>query len=752
MASRIKGITIEIDGNTTPLTKALKSVNGTISKTQTELKDVNKLLKLDPNNTQLLQQKQGLLAEAIKATSAKLDEEKKALEQLKQSGNTEQTQEQQRALEREIIATEQSLEKLAKESIDTDNALDGLGDESEKTAKDLDKTKEKGEGLKKALVAVGKGAAVMAAATAAAVAKVTKEMVNASIDTAKYADEILTLSAQTGVATDKLQAYNYAAELVDVSTETITKSMAKNIKSMSSAAQGSDKMVAAYDKLGISVKNADGSLRDSETVYWEAIDALKGVKNETERDAIAMQIFGKSAQELNPLIEKGSAGMKELTDEAKEAGAVLSDDQLADAGAFDDAIQRLKSGAGAAKNAVGMVLIPALTQLSTDGKGLLNDFTKGIVEADGDMSKIGTVIGDALSGAIGLITKNLPQILNIGTGIVDALLSGIIKTLPSIITTVVQFIPQITGIIVKLIPQLTSALLGTLPLLIGAITTLITQLLPQLSTMLPQIVEQIIQVVPLLVNALINAIPQLLTGAVQFLTAIIDALPEIMRMLNEVLPQVVETITKFLIAPKTLKLLLKSAITLLTSIIKAVPQIVSSLNKVIPSIISAITHGLKAGLSAVGAAAKELGNKIKEKIKDKIADAKTWGKDLIDNFVSGIKNSIHKITDAMKKIGQKIKDLIGFSEPKEGPLSNFHTYAPDMIDLFSEGILKSLPTLQKAVGQMAMTIDGGGTVTNNRNVTVNQYNSYSAPHSQYELWQSRQDLTRTIKNTVRGAV
>ena len=122
MASRIAGITIEINGNTTPLTKALKGVNSTISSTQKELRDVNKLLKLDPNNTELLKQKQGLLADAIVATSKKLDEEKKALEQLKKSGNTEQTQAQQRALEREIIATDQALWKLVKESEQTKSA------------------------------------------------------------------------------------------------------------------------------------------------------------------------------------------------------------------------------------------------------------------------------------------------------------------------------------------------------------------------------------------------------------------------------------------------------------------------------------------------------------------------------------------------------------------------------------------------------------------------------------------------------
>ena len=109
--------------------------------------------------------------------------------------------------------------------------------------------------------------------------------------------------------------------------------------------------VEAYEKLGVQATNANGSLRDSDTVYWEIIDALGKMKNETERDAIAMQILGKSAQELNPLIEAGSARMDELGDAAKKAGYVVSEDMLAAYGALDDQLQYLEVGTTAAKNA-----------------------------------------------------------------------------------------------------------------------------------------------------------------------------------------------------------------------------------------------------------------------------------------------------------------------------------------------------------------------------------------------------------------
>ena len=115
MAGSIRGITIEIDGNTTKLTEALREVDKEIQGTQKDLKELDKLLKLDPGNTDLLTQKQKALTEAISATKTKLDEEKTALEQLKNAPQTEQTRQQQEALTREIIKTEQSLKSLQQE-------------------------------------------------------------------------------------------------------------------------------------------------------------------------------------------------------------------------------------------------------------------------------------------------------------------------------------------------------------------------------------------------------------------------------------------------------------------------------------------------------------------------------------------------------------------------------------------------------------------------------------------------------------
>lgn len=268
-------------------------------------------------------------------------------------------------------------------------------------------------------------------AVGAAAVSSAKSLTDMTVGAAAYADEILTTATVAGVSAESLQAYKYAAELVDVSMETLTSSMAKQIRSMSSARDGSADMIEAYGRLGVAVANADGSLRNGEDVYWETIDALGRMEEGAERDALAMKIFGKSAQELNPLIAQGSAGIAELTEEAKRMGAVLSDETLAQLGKFDDSVQRLKSGSDAA-NALGTVLLPQLQILADEGVALLGNFTKGLQDVGGDFTKISQVIGSTVGGIADMVLSNMPAVVQVGW-IVGAVGSSLITNLPMLI-------------------------------------------------------------------------------------------------------------------------------------------------------------------------------------------------------------------------------------------------------------------------------------------------------------------------------
>ena len=200
--------------------------------------------------------------------------------------------------------------------------------------------------------------------------------------------------------------YGYAAELVDVEVETLTKSMAKNIKSMKAAQDGTKLSVDAYEALGVSVMNTDGTLRDGQTVYWEIIDALGQMENETERDSLAMQLLGKSAQDLNPLIKTGSARMRELGKEAEKMGYIMSGSSLEALGEFDDQLQRLKLQATAAKNELALAFLPTLTRLTDKFSGAVTKLADKLgrltdEQAEAILKTVGLVAGLGAALSIG---------------------------------------------------------------------------------------------------------------------------------------------------------------------------------------------------------------------------------------------------------------------------------------------------------------------------------------------------------------
>ena len=199
------------------------------------------------------------------------------------------------------------------------------------------------------------------AALVGVLAGVGAALIKSSLDTAKVADDILTQSSITGLATDALQELNYASEQLDVSTETVTGSMTKMIKSMGGARDGSKQQSEAFEKLRVNVAKGNGELRDANDVFYEVIDKLSKMTNETERDAISMQIFGRSARELNPLIQAGSGALAQFAQEAHNIGYVMDAGTLEKFGELDNAMQKLSKTGDAVKQSFALALLPPLT-------------------------------------------------------------------------------------------------------------------------------------------------------------------------------------------------------------------------------------------------------------------------------------------------------------------------------------------------------------------------------------------------------
>lgn len=186
---------------------------------------------------------------------------------------------------------------------------------------------------------------------------------SATFSAADFADDLLTLSDVTNITTKELQKMQYASAFLDVDLDVMTGSITKLTRNMNMAREGTKLQDDAFRKLHIRYKEVNGELRDANTVFYETIDALGKVKNETERDALAMTLMGKSAKELNPLIEAGSERLKELGIEAENMGVVMGEDSLDKLGRMKDAMDKLDSTTGALKNSLGLALLPILTGL-----------------------------------------------------------------------------------------------------------------------------------------------------------------------------------------------------------------------------------------------------------------------------------------------------------------------------------------------------------------------------------------------------
>ena len=325
------GLKIGLEGEK-EFKSALADINNSFKVLGSEMKLVESQFDKNENSVESLTAKNEVLEKSIEAQKTKIETLKQALNNASTSfGDADKrTQSWQiklneaeaelNKMERELQNNNKALDTADKEFGEAENSADKFGDEVEDAGNQSDDSSKKFQALGGVVKGVAAGMAAAMAAVGATIVAIGNKLIDFTKQGAEYADNVLTQSTVTGIATDKLQEYMYAAELVDVSVDTLTGSMAKQIKSMKSAQDGSKSMVEAYEKLGVEIMNADGTLRDSDEVYWEIIAALGAMENETERDALAMTILGKSAQELNPLIEAGADKMEELGKQAREAG------------------------------------------------------------------------------------------------------------------------------------------------------------------------------------------------------------------------------------------------------------------------------------------------------------------------------------------------------------------------------------------------------------------------------------------------
>lgn len=437
--------------------------------------------------------------------------------------------------------------------------LDQLGDEAGGAADDIedvgdaaDEAAEKtsllrtavgklGAGLKTGITATAKAAAAALAAVGTAAVAATKSAFDMAVAAGEFADELLTTSAQTGISAKRLQEWDYAARFIDTDVSTMTSSMAKMVKQMGMAATGSKASAANFKRLGVDIYDSNGKLRDSEAVFADAIDALGKIGSESERDAKAMMIFGKSAQELNPLIKAGGDQLRALGQEAQQMGVVMSDSALDAMGAFDDSMQRAQAAAGGMKNAIATNVIPAFQPLVETATSAMSKVTRALVDGiqPGEIQKLVGEIMGILSSVTKRLTGMLAEALPVIMQAISAIINGIVQTLPqllnqllpaamnllqSLLNAVMQNLDPLINFAVKLIMQLANFLIKNIPTLIQAASKILLGLVDGLIQNIPQLVPAAIQMIVQLAVGLVQAIPQLMARLPEIVAAIIKGL------------------------------------------------------------------------------------------------------------------------------------------------------------------------------------------------------------------------------------
>lgn len=416
------GPKIGIDGES-EFRKGIQNINQSIKTLQSEMKAVTSEFADNASAEQKLIAQNETLTKTIDAQEKKLAMLQDGLQKSAQTygENDTKTLKWQQAVNEATAALNKS--KTALEQ--NEQQMRELGNETEETAKE---TSRLGDIFKGSLLSdlVMRGIDMLADG----IRKIGGFMKDAVVDSAQFADDIITMSKVTGIGTDKLQEMSYMADLVDVSVETVTGSMRRLSKNMLSAEDGTGSAAEAFKTLGVSVTDSAGNLRDNEDVFAEIIDALGKMDDETRRDAIAMTLFGKSAQDLNPLIAAGGDAIKDYTREAHEMGYVLDTETLNSLGAVQDGFDRFKALGTAVKNQIGAALAPTIEKLTkrltdlvkrVDWNKLVNGLL-GILDFAVDFAKVAAPMAAAF-GAFKIAQNAAGWVRTLGTALSTTLMS-----------------------------------------------------------------------------------------------------------------------------------------------------------------------------------------------------------------------------------------------------------------------------------------------------------------------------------------
>ena len=532
---------------------------------------------------------------------------------------------------------------------------------------------------------------------------------------ATAADQLGELSDKTGITVQRLQELGYIGKITGTDLESVTGANAKMIRSMNLAAQQIETFgkkvdkardsgksldnlemkgaAEAYTRLGIHVTDATGKLRNSNVVFAEVLDALNKIRNPTERDALAMQIFGKSAQELNPLIKLGAAGLAKLTEEAHKNGAVVDTETVTALGNLNDQLDALKSGLSGVGTTILGAFAPFYSGVLTAATGFLQDFLDLVRESHGDLNKLIGSLGDLSNTIILNIGEFLPQLLKFGLTLIQTLAQSIFSALPDLLKIATQIIGQLGDFILQSLPGLGKAATQIIPSLVKTVLsgaanlvylgaqilqTLIESLSTTLPGLLPKLQQSGLDIISSILGSIQNAFPNFSKFAVQLVHTLIDFLrinltqlvtigiPLISQLIQGILPELprlVDAALKILVAladaiTKELPVLTPVIVDVILQIIQVLADNLGLITNAALMLIQALVQGLIVALPYLLRAAPQIISTILRVIRDELPLVASVAAQILESLSLGIFQNLGLIVFAAFQIIKAIFETL----------------------------------------------------------------------------------------------
>lgn len=541
-----------------------------------------------------------------------------------------------------------------------------------------------GNGLK---TAAKIGAAALGAA-AAGVTALTKSSLSQYAEYEQLVGGVETLfeDAADTVAKNAESAFTRSGLSINAYMETVTSFSASLLQSLGGdtekAASVADMAIVDMsdnaNKMGTAIESIQNAYNGFAKAQFQLLDNLKlgygGAKEEMARlleDAQAISGIEYDISSYADIVEaihviQTEMGITGTT--AKEASTTISGSFATLQSAWANLVTGLGNGEADLEKLVDDVVTSAETVVANvlpAGERILD----GITELIGRVSPL---VAEKLPG---LVTDILPQLLSTAS----TLLVGVVDALPALLTVLVDAAPGIVNTVVN-------SIVALLPRIIDLGLRLIVSLANGISDNLPTLIPAIVDIIILFADKITEpeTLVPLIGAALEIILAIVRgiaaAIPKLIEAVPTIIQNIVETISE------GLPMIGEAGGKILMNLIDGILAIKDKIGELTFELITILVNGIVSLASKTKEAAVKIGNSIYEGIKEKVDEAGRWGSDLISNFIGGLKAKWESLKTTVSNIAGTVKDFLGFSEPEKGPLSNFHTYAPDMMKLFAEGI------------------------------------------------------------------